>query len=206
MTELAPLSLSQSLGETEMDEAVQQIQQLPFFTGSIDLGRLSFSQEVVYDYLLGILATDYFSSNPRKVVRLLGAVPFSPDSVTVHVIREHVQAINGLDDLYRIALDATPTPVAFRNVLQILLSLPGTEWIVRRLSLERGDLSGLHFDGMDLSGLSFRGANLSRARFRTARSGSPCWRTPSSSKLRLPAAPAWTPPISVTFPPSSRRR
>jgi len=28
--ELAPLSLSQSLGENEMDEAVQQIQQLPF--------------------------------------------------------------------------------------------------------------------------------------------------------------------------------
>ena len=165
MTELAPLSLSQSLGETEMDEAVQQIQQLPFFTGSIDLGRLSFSQEVVYEYLLGILAADYFSSNPRKVVRLLGAVPFSPDSVTVHVIREHVQAINGLDDLYRIALDATPTPVAFRNVLQILLSLPGTEWIVRRLSLERADLSGLRFEGMDLSGLSFRSANLESCTF-----------------------------------------
>ena len=67
VTELAPLSLSQGLGEAEMAEAVQQIQQLPFFTGSIDLGRLSFSQEVVYDYLLGILAADYFSSNPRKV-------------------------------------------------------------------------------------------------------------------------------------------
>jgi hypothetical protein len=165
MTELAPLSLSQSLGETDIEEAVQQIQQLPFFTGSIDLGRLSFSQEVVYDYLLGILATDYFSSNHGKVVRLLGAVPFSPDSVTVHVIREHVQAINGLDDLYQIALEARPNPVAFRNVLQIVLSLPGTEWIVRRLSLERGDLSGLRFDGMDLSGLSLRSVNLEACAF-----------------------------------------
>jgi hypothetical protein len=165
VTELAPLSLEPSIGEAEMEEAVQQIQQLPFFTGTIDLGRLSFSQEVVYDYLLGLLATDYFSSNPRKVVQLLGGVPFSPDSVTVHVIREHVQAVGGLDDLYRIAVDAKPNTVAFRNVLQILLSLPGTEWIVRRLSLERGDLSGLHFEGMDLSGLSFRSANLESCTF-----------------------------------------
>jgi len=110
--ELAPLSLSQSLGENEMDEAVQQIQQLPFFTGSIDLGRLSFSQEVVYDYLLGVLAADSFSSNPRKVVRLLGAVPFSPDSVTVHVTREHVQAINGLVVSERRSAGARLAPAA----------------------------------------------------------------------------------------------
>jgi hypothetical protein len=101
VTELAPLSLSPDISEAEIDEAVQQIQQLPFFTGTIDLGRLSFSQEVVYDYLLGILATDYFSSNPKRFLHLLGVVPFSPDSVTVHVIREHVLALNGLDDLYR---------------------------------------------------------------------------------------------------------
>ena len=112
MTELAELSLSPDVGEVEIEEAVQQILQLPFFTGSIDLGRLSFSQEVVYDYLLGILATDYFASNPRRFLRLLGVVPFSPDSVTVHVICEHVQAVNGLDDLYRIAMDATPDRVS----------------------------------------------------------------------------------------------
>ena len=167
VTELAPLSLSPSIGEAEIEEAVQQIQQLPFFTGSIDLGRLSFSQEVVYDYLLGILATDYFSSNPRRFLQLVGVVPFSPDSVTVHVIRGHVLAMNGLDDLYRIAVDAAPNRVAFRNVLQILLSLPGTEWIVRRLPLERRDLSGLRFDGMDLSGLSFRSANLESCTFQS---------------------------------------
>lgn len=167
VAELAPLSLSPTIGEAEIDEAVQQIQQLPFFAGSIDLGRLSFSQEVVYDYLLGTLATDYFSSNPKRFLHLLGVVPFSPSSVTVHVIREHVQAINGPDDLYRIALDATPDRVAFRNVLQILLTLPGTEWIIRRLPLERRDLSGLHFEGMDLSGLSFRSANLESSTFQT---------------------------------------
>jgi hypothetical protein len=117
------LSLSPDISEAEIDEAVQQIKQLPFFTGTIDLGRLSFSQEVVYDYLLGTLATDYFSSNPKRFLHLLCVVPFSPDSVTVHVIREHVLALNGLDDLYRIAVDATPDRIAFRNVLQILLSL-----------------------------------------------------------------------------------
>jgi hypothetical protein len=167
VTELAPLSLSPTLGQAEIDEAVQAIEQLPFFTGSIDLGRLSFSQEVVYDYLLGVLATDYFASNPKRFLQLLGVVPFSPGSVTVHVIREHVQAINGLDDLYRIALDATPDRVAFRNVLQILLSLPETEWIIRRLPLERRDLSGLTFDGIDMTGMSFRSANLESTAFRT---------------------------------------
>jgi hypothetical protein len=165
VTELAPLSLSTTIGEAEIEEAVQAIEQLPFFTGSIDLGRLSFSQEVVYDYLLGILATDYFSSNPRRFLQLLGVVPFSPGSVTVHVIREHVQAINGLDDLYRIALDATPDRIAFRNVLQILLTLPDTEWIIRRLPLERRDLSGLSFDGIDMTGVSFRSANLESSTF-----------------------------------------
>ena len=165
VTELAPLSLSPDISEAEIEEAVQQIRQLPFFTGTIDLGRLSFSQEVVYDYLLGILATDYFSSNPKRFLHLLGVVPFSPDSVTVHVIREHVLALNGLDDLYRIAMDATPDRIAFRNVLQILLSLSGTEWIIRRLPLERRDLSGLRFNNMDLSNLSFRGANLESSTF-----------------------------------------
>ena len=167
VTELAPLSLSPDISEAEIEEAVQQIGQLPFFTGTIDLGRLSFSQEVVYDYLLGILATDYFSSNPKRFLHLLGVVPFSPDSVTVHVIREHVLALNGLDDLYRIAMDATPDRIAFRNVLQILLSLSGTEWIIRRLPLERRDLSGLRFNNMDLSNLSFRGANLESSTFQS---------------------------------------
>ena len=165
VAELAPYSLSPGIGETEIEEAVEQIEQLPFFTGGTDLGRLSFSQEVVYDYLLGILATDYFASNPKRFVHLLGVVPFSKDSVTLHVICEHVRAVNGFNDLHQIAMDATPDRVAFRNVLQILLSLSGTEWIVRRLPLERRDLSGLRFENMDLNGLSFRGANLEASAF-----------------------------------------
>lgn len=166
VTMLATYSLSPSIGETERDEAVQQIQQLPFFAGAIDLGRLSFSQEVVYNYLLGTLATDYFAGNPRRFLHLLGVQPFSPDSVTLHVICEYVRAMNALDDLYRAAMDATQDRVAFRNVLQIIVSLPDTEWIVRRLPLERRDLSGLRFDHMDLSSLSLRGANLESSSFR----------------------------------------
>jgi hypothetical protein len=50
---------------------------------AIDLSRLSFSQDVVYDYLLGIRATEYFSSNPRRFLHLLGIQPFSPDSATL---------------------------------------------------------------------------------------------------------------------------
>jgi Pentapeptide repeats (8 copies) len=165
VAELAEVILSPTIGEADIEEAVQAIEQLPFFTGSIDLGRLSFSQEVVYDYLLGTLAKDYFASNPRRFLQLLGVVPFSPSSVTVHVIREHVQAINGLDDLYRIAQDAVPDRVAFRNVLQILLTLPDAEWVIRRLPLERRDLSGLSFDGMDMTGTSLRSANLESTTF-----------------------------------------
>jgi Pentapeptide repeats (9 copies) len=76
-----------------------------------------------------------------------------------------VRAVNGFNDLYQIAMDATSDRVAFRNVLQVLLSLSETEWIVRRLPLERRDLSGLRFEDMDLNGLSFRGANLEASAF-----------------------------------------
>lgn len=165
VAELATYSLAPDLAETEIDEAIQAIQQLPFFTGAIDLGRLSFTQEVVYDYLLGTRATEYFSSNPKRFLHLLGVYPFSPDSATLHVIREHILESNALDDLYRAAMDATPDRIAFRNVLQVLLSLPQTEWIVRRLPLERKDLSALRFSDMDLSTVSFRGSNLEASTF-----------------------------------------
>jgi pentapeptide repeat protein len=161
----APYSLSSDLDETEMEEAVRQIQQLPFFTGAIDLGRLSFSQDVVYDYLLGMRATEYLASNPRRFLHLLGVQTFSPGSATLHVICEHVQKTGTLDDLFQTALDAAQDRIAFRNTLQIILSLEDTEWIVRRLPLERQDLSGLRFTNMNLRDVSFRGANLEGAAF-----------------------------------------
>jgi uncharacterized protein YjbI with pentapeptide repeats len=44
---------------------------------------------------------------------------------------------------------------------------PDTEWSIRRLPLERRDLSGLRFDGMNMSGVSFRGANLDSSTFQS---------------------------------------
>jgi Pentapeptide repeats (9 copies) len=167
VAELAKYSLASDLqeDENEMENAIQQVQQLPFFTGAVDLGRLSFSQEVIYDYLLGLRAADYFASNPKRFLLLLGVNPISSDSAMLHVIRERILGSNGLDDLYRAAMDAAPDRLAFRNVLQVILSLPGTEWIVRRLPLERGDLSALRFADLDLSTVSFRGSNLEAASF-----------------------------------------
>jgi hypothetical protein len=166
VAEFAQYSLAPDLPEFEMEEAVQQVQQLPFFTGALDLGRLSFSQEAIYDYLLGVRAADYFASNPRRFLHLLGVHPLSPDSATLHVIRERILEISGLDDLYRVAMDASPDRMAFRNVLQVILSLPGTEWIARRLPLERRDLSALRFRSLDLSTVSFRGSNLEASSFK----------------------------------------
>jgi hypothetical protein len=166
VADFAQYSLTPDLPDFDMEEAVQQVQQLPFFTGALDLGRLSFSQEVIYDYLLGVRAADYFGSNPRRFLHLLGVHPLSPDSATLHVIRERILESSGLDDLYRVAMDASPDRIAFRNVLQVILSLPGTEWIVRRLPLERRDLSALRFQNLDLSTVSFRGSNLETSSFR----------------------------------------
>jgi hypothetical protein len=165
VAELAMYSLAPDLPENEVEDAVQQIQQLPFFTGAVDLGRLSFSQEVIYDYLLGIRAAEYFASNPKRFLHLLGVHPLSSGSATLHVIQERILSSNGLDDLYRAAMDAAPDRLAFRNVLQVILGLPGTEWIVRRLPLERGDLSALRFTNLDLSTVSFRGSNLEASSF-----------------------------------------
>ena len=166
--DIAQYSLATGLAEGEMEEAIEHILQLPFLTGGTDLERLSFTQEVVYDYLLGMLARDYFSSNPKQFLQLLNAEPFSPDSATLHVIREHIIDSNALEELYLVAMDAVPDPIAFRNVLQLLLSVPSepeTEWILRRLPLERRDLSALRFSGMDLNNVSFRSSNLEAATF-----------------------------------------
>jgi hypothetical protein len=165
VAELAMYSLTPDLPENEMENAVQQVQQLPFFTGAVDLGRLSFSQEVIYDYLLGVRAADYFASNPKRFLHLLGVHPLNSGSATLNVIRERILNTNGLDDLYRAAIDAAPDRLAFRNVLQIILSLPDTQWIVRRLPFERGDLSALRFANLDLSAVSFRGSNLEASTF-----------------------------------------
>jgi hypothetical protein len=166
--DIAQYSLATGLAEGEIEEAIEHILQLPFLTGGTDLERLSFTQEVVYDYLLGMLARDYFSSHPKQFLQLLNAEPFSPDSATLHVIREHILDTNALEDLYLVAMDAIPDPIAFRNVLQLLLSVPSepeTEWIMRRLPLERRDLSALRFSGMDLNNVSFRSSNLEAATF-----------------------------------------
>jgi len=166
--EIAEYGLATGLAEGEKEQAIEHILQLPFLTGGADLARLSFTQEVVYDYLLGTLAKDYFSSNPKQFLRLLEAQPFSPDSATLHVIREHILDSGAVDELRLAAMDAISDSTAFRNVLQLLLSMPSasdTEWIVRRLPLERRDLSALRFCGMDLSNVSFRGSNLEAATF-----------------------------------------
>src|ERR1700678_973744 len=42
---------------------------------------------------------------------------------------------------------------------------PETEWIVRRLPLERRGLSALRFSGINLSNVSFRSSNLEAATF-----------------------------------------
>ena len=166
VAELAQYSLATDLTEEELDTAIQHVKQLPFFSGALDLGRLSFSQEVIYDYLLGVRAAAYFTSNPKRFLRLLGMQPLSEGSATLHVIREHILTTNAIDDLYTVATGSAADNVAFRNVLQIILSLPGTEWIVRRLPLERRDLSALTFENLDLSDTSFRGTNLEASSFR----------------------------------------
>jgi hypothetical protein len=84
--DIAQYSLAAGLAEGEMEEAIQQILQLPFLTG--------------------------------------GTEPFSPDSATLHVIREHILDSNALEDLYLVAMDGIPDPIALRNVLQLLLSVP----------------------------------------------------------------------------------
>jgi hypothetical protein len=164
--ELATLSLPDELQEHEIEVAVERLKQLPFLSSTSDLRRVSFSQEVVYDYLLGVRASAYLSRNPKRFLRLMSAKSLAQESATARVIHEQLGREGTPDDLYRVALDATGDPIAFRNVLQLILALPDTEWMLRRLPLERQDLSGLRFAGMNLTNVSFRGANLEAVVFR----------------------------------------
>jgi uncharacterized protein YjbI with pentapeptide repeats len=148
------------LDEAELDLAVEQLKQLPFFSAASDLGRLSFSQEVIYDYLLGVRATTYFSSHPQRFLHLMGFRPMSQDSATLHVLKEKILEDGSFEDLNRVAMNATGDTIAFKNILRVVLSISEAGWIVRGLNLERQDLSGLLFQDLDLSEVSMRGANL----------------------------------------------
>lgn len=165
LAELAQYSLPADLDEADQEVAVEQLKQLPFFSSTGDLGRLSFSQEVIYDYLLGVRAATYLSSNRKRFVYLMGVRELSPDSATLRVLRETVTANRAQDDLYSSAVDALGDATAFRNILRLVLASPDTGWILRRVALERQDLSALVIRDADLSNLSLRGANLEATEF-----------------------------------------
>lgn len=172
VADVALYSLPTDMDAEELAAAVEQIKQLPFFTSSTDMGRLSFAQEVIYDYLLGVRASKYFGSNPRRFQQLLGFRPLSKDSATVRVLVEAITADSAFNDLLRQAQSAAGDPIAFRNVLQVILSTPEASWIVSKLALERQDLSGLVMNGLDLKSVSFRGANLEATQFVECKLGS----------------------------------
>jgi hypothetical protein len=163
--ELAAILLPDDLEDAERGRLVSQLQSLAVFRGTTEQGQVRFAQDVILEFLVGRRAGDYFRSNPSRFVQLLGWRPLPPDSLTLRVLKAQIESSGADDEVHEHLLGAAANPIAFRNLLQLVLSLARPERLLRQAPLERQDLSGIRFVNVDLDRVSLRGSNLESASF-----------------------------------------
>lgn len=162
--ELAALFLSE-LDDEAREQIAGQIRQLSLLRGALELNRVRFAQDVIFEYFVGTRAIAYFQANPTMFKQLLGWRRFPPDSIALRLLRTWITQHNGGEGLLMQLTQAADHDVAFHNMLQTLIGLPRCAGLLRDAPLERQDLSGLVFSEIPLHDVSLRGANLEATKF-----------------------------------------
>ncbi|WP_432841241.1 NACHT domain-containing protein [Dactylosporangium sp. CA-092794] len=162
--ELAALFLSE-LDDEVRERIAGQIRQLSLLRGALELNRVRFAQDVIFEYFIGVRAIAYFQANPTMFQQLLGWRRFPPDSIALRLLRTWITQHNAGEDLLMRLTQAADHDVAFHNMLQTLIGLPRCAALLQEAPLERRDLSGLVFSAIPLREVSLRGANLEATKF-----------------------------------------
>ncbi len=165
ISDLAELVLPMDLDEESRDRVENQMVQLSVFQQASERGRVRFAQDVIFEYLIGKRAAQHLRTNPVRFSTLLSWQRLPPDSVALRVLRTLVAQFNASEDLQITLSNASASPIAFVNILQVILGMPNASDMLREVSLERQDLSGITFSNLRLDGVSLRGANLEATHF-----------------------------------------
>jgi hypothetical protein len=165
IVDLAQIVLRDDLSDIALEQAEMQFTQLSVFQGASELRRVRFAQDVIFEYLIGKRATEFFRSNPVAFVQLLSWRRIPSDSISLRIVRQFVADNHAYNDIQARLASCGGRRDAFVNILQIILGLPDADGLLGGVSLERQDLSGVAFAGVDLRNVSFKGANLEGASF-----------------------------------------
>lgn len=151
----------------EREAVVNRVLQLSLFTRTADSGRIRFTHDVIYEYLIAEHAQLWYGNDPSKLVDLLNWEPFPPDSIALRIVANFIDARGASDDLRPLLLRTRSSgyEVAFRNLLAIALRLRDAAHLLADARLEGQNLSGLTFSGLKLDGVSMRDANLESTTF-----------------------------------------
>lgn len=162
---LAEVILPNELDEAERSRAAAALAQLALFSRGA-LGQLRFTQEILEQYLLGRGIVRLLNAEQHDILaRRLAVRPIPPDWVTLKVAAAEVRAAGQARRLLPLLLQASDRPVAFRNILQLLIYAADEKELLQSVSLEHRDLTGVHFVGLNLGSVSFRGSNLTDVEF-----------------------------------------
>jgi hypothetical protein len=144
---------------------VRQITMAPFLRNGATVGRVEFSHEILADYLVGRALADELKSNKAKFASHLSQSEWEPGGVLVKTLAARLE--NEIERLIDLAPTEYDNPIGFRNLVQLLAMIPGSDAAFRagRIQLEGGDLSNLLLTALDLTEVSFKGCNLSGTDF-----------------------------------------
>ncbi|UFN44832.1 NACHT domain-containing protein [Nocardioides okcheonensis] len=165
ITDLAQVIVDEEVSDDIKEDLDLQFTQLSVFQRATEIGRVRFAQDTIYEYLVGKRSVRLFDSDPRKLAEVLGWRRMPPDSISLRLLRDHVEAHGAHNSLQSQLSNAASRPIAFVNLLQVAIGIAGGEGVLREVSLERQDLSGVAFRNLRLSGVSMRGTNLEGALF-----------------------------------------
>ncbi len=162
---LAPILVSHNLSEDEQKAIIDNIAMAPFFKRSDATGRLELTHELLSEYLAGKRFANEFKTNPSLFAYHLALRTWPSDSILFHVLSQALAA-----EQYSLAKFAGAESLSsdgFRNLIQLILNIPGGDKIFRDklILLEGARLQGLRFNSSNLDGVSFRGSDLTNTYF-----------------------------------------
>ena len=165
LADLATVLASRELSDIEQKSLVEQITMAPFLTRSIISGKLELTHEILAEFLAGHRFLSEFDHNPTLFSSRLSQRAWPSDSMLFPVLSHALSS--DLKRLVEFALSESLTADGFRNLVQLLVLIPGGDEIFRgkRLQLEGARLQAVRFQKLNLDGVSFRGTDLTNTLF-----------------------------------------
>src|SRR5207248_745041 len=116
-------------------------------------------------YLVGQWLSRVFDRSPEMIIGKLATMQLPQDWIATRIMAHNIRVGNKVSVVKNLLYQAQHRPIAFKNLLQLLVMASDSRDVLRGIGLERQDLSGLVFHGIDFADMSLRGSDLSRTRF-----------------------------------------